>query len=205
MNSNCYKVIFSKRLGTLVAVGEHTASSGKDASGQVCRGGVGHSSFAALRLHDFVGVLRLSFASVALACLSFGIANAQSVRPSIASNALPLGASVNTGAVFISSSGAQMAITQVSDKASINWNNFNIGSGASVNVAQPSSNSVLLNRVVGQDPSQIFGKLSANGQVILLNPNGVVFGRDGSVTATSFTASTFNLSEADFMSGSYKC
>ena len=57
---------------------------------------------------------------------------------------------------------------------------------------------------MGNDPSQILGKLSANGQVILLNPNGIVFGKDGSVTASAFTASTFALSDADFMSGFYK-
>ena len=201
MNCNCYKVIFSKRLGTLVAVGEHTASTGKAASGQASRGGLAHASFGA---NGFVGALRLSFASVALACLSLGVAQAQTTRPAPASNALPSGGTLNTGSATISTNGAQMAINQTSDKASINWNSFNIGSAASVNIAQPSTSSVLLNRVVGQDPSQIFGKLSANGQVILLNPNGMVFGRDGSVTASSFTASTFNLTDADFMSGFYK-
>ena len=97
-----------------------------------------------------------------------------------------------------------MAITQTSDKASINWQSFNVGTGASVNIAQPSTSAILLNRVVGNDPSQILGKLSANGQVILLNPNGILFGKDGSVTASTFTASTFGLSDADFMSGYYK-
>ena len=204
MNANCYKVIFSKRLGALVAVGEHAASSGKAASGQASRGVASPSSCATIAWGGFVGALRFSFASVALACLSIGSTQAQSIRPPLASNALPTGASINAGSASISTSGAQMAITQSTDKTSINWNSFNIGSGASVNIAQPSSSSVLLNRVVGQDPSQIFGKLSANGQVILLNPNGIAFGRDGSVTATSFTASTFNLTDADFMSGFYK-
>jgi filamentous hemagglutinin family protein len=97
-----------------------------------------------------------------------------------------------------------MAIQQTSDKASINWQSFNIGSAASVNIAQPNASSVLLNRVVGNDPSQILGKLSANGQVILLNPNGILFGKDGSVTASAFTASTFGLSDNDFMAGYYK-
>jgi filamentous hemagglutinin family protein len=204
MNSSCYKVIFSKRLGTLVAVGEHTSSCGKTASGQACRGVITPASLAAFALDGFVGALRFSFASVALACLSLGSTQAQSTRPALASNALPTGGSVNTGSVSINAAGAQMAISQASDKASINWSGFNIGTGASVNISQPSASSVLLNRVVGQDPSQIFGKLSANGQVILINPNGIVFGRDGSVTATSFTASTFNLTDADFMSGFYK-
>ena len=194
MNANCYKIIFSKRLGTLVAVGEHTSSTGKAASGQGCRGSV--------VADGFVGALRFTFASVALACLSLG--NTQAQSSPIASTALPQGGSVSTGSATISTQSAAMAITQSTDKASINWQSFNIGSAASVNIAQPSANSVLLNRVVGNDPSQILGKLSANGQVILLNPNGVLFGKDGSVTASSFTASTFALSDADFMAGYYK-
>lgn len=204
MNTNCYKVIFSKRLGTLVAVGEHTTSSGKTASGQADRGFIHAMPSLAGMANGFVGILRFSFASIALACLSLNTTQAQSSLPTIATNALPQGASVNTGSASISTIGAQMAITQSSDKASINWQSFNVGTGASVNIAQPSASAVLLNRVVGNDPSQILGKLSANGQVILLNPNGILFGKDGSVTASAFTASTFGLSDADFMNGYYK-
>ena len=195
MNANCYKIIFSKRLGTLVAVGEHTSSTGKAASGQGCRGSV--------VVDGFVGALRFTFASVAIACLSLGNTQAQSTL-ALASTALPQGGNVNTGSATISTHGAAMAITQTTDKASINWQSFNVGTAASVNIAQPSTDAVLLNRVVGNDPSQILGKLTANGQVILLNPNGVVFGKDGSVTASSFTASTFGLTDADFMAGYYK-
>lgn len=204
MNANCYKVIFSKRLGTLVAVGEHTTSSGKAASGQVVRGAIHTMPCLAGIADGFVGVLRFSFASITLACLSIGTTQAQSSLPTIATSALPQGASVNKGSTSISTSGAQMAINQSSDRASINWQSFNVGTGASVNIAQPSASAVLLNRVVGNDPSQILGKLSANGQVILLNPNGILFGKDGSVSASAFTASTFGLSDADFMNGYYK-
>ncbi len=196
MNANCYKIIFSKRLGTLVAVGEHTSSTGKAASGQGCRGSI--------VADGFVGVLRFTFASVAIACLSLGNTQAQSSQTTLAANALPKGGSVSVGSASISTQGAAMAINQTTDKASINWQSFNVGTGASVNIAQPSASAVLLNRVVGNDPSQILGQLKANGQVILLNPNGVVFGKDGSVTASSFTASTFGLTDADFMAGYYK-
>ena len=198
MNALSYKVIFSKRLGTLVAVGEHTSSSGKSGSGQASRAVI--TSFA----DGFVGGLRYTFASVALACLTMGVTSAQSTLPKISSTALPQGGSVNSGSIAISSSGTQMALLQTTDKASVNWQSFNIGSSASVNIVQPSASAVLLNRVVGNDPSQILGKLSANGQVILLNPNGIAFGKDGSVTASSFTASTFALSEQDFAASVYK-
>jgi filamentous hemagglutinin family protein len=192
MNANCYKVIFSKRLGALVAVGEHTSSCGKAASGQGTR--------TAATGFDFTGVVKLCAAALLIACCPTQLALAQT----LASNVLPTQGVVQTGSASINSNGANMAITQSTDKASVNWQSFSIGSAASVNITQPHAQAVLLNRVVGNDPSQILGKLSANGQVILLNPNGIVFGKDGSVTASSFTASTFALSDADFMSGYYK-
>jgi filamentous hemagglutinin family protein len=198
VNALSYKVIFSKRLGTLVAVGEHASAAGKSASGQASRAVI--TNFA----EGFVGALRFGFATVALACLSMGVTSAQSTLPKISSTALPQGSSVNSGSVAVSSSGSQMALLQTTDKASVNWQSFNIGSNASVNIVQPSASAVMLNRVVGNDPSQILGKLSANGQVILLNPNGIAFGKDGSVTASSFTASTFALSEQDFAANVYK-
>jgi filamentous hemagglutinin family protein len=94
-----------------------------------------------------------------------------------------------------------MDITQSTDRAAINWQSFNIGTGASVHIAQPSASSVLLNRVVGNEMSQIRGQISANGQVILVNPNGIVMGPTGRITASAFTASSFGISDADFQSG----
>lgn len=150
MNASCYKIVFSQRLGTLVAVGEHTASAGKAASGQACRSSsASHTSPDALA-EGFVGVLRLAFASVALACLSLGSTQAQSAGSGLSPTALPQGGSINTGSTVIGVNGAQMVINQTTDKASINWQSFNVGTAASVNITQPSASSVLLNRVVGR-------------------------------------------------------
>jgi filamentous hemagglutinin family protein len=189
MNALCYKIVFSKRLGTLVAVGEHISGQGKTASGTATR---------SLTAPILSSTLKTSALAIALGLFANSIYAAGPVA-----SALPTGASVNSGNVAISTQGAAMTIQQSSGKASVNWNSFNIGSAAAVNITQPSANSVLLNRVVGNDPSQIFGKLSANGQVVLINPNGVVFGQGGSVTASAFTASTFGLSDNDFAKGKY--
>ncbi len=186
MNAQCFKTIFSKRLGCLVAVGEHAASQGKG-QGQGQRQGAPCMAWG-----GFVGVLAASFAAVSLAW----------AQP--AATALPTGAAVAQGAVGISTSGAAMTMQQTTAKAVVNWQSFDIGSGARVNIQQPGADSVMLNRVTGPNPSQIFGQLSANGQVVLANPNGVLFGRDGSVTATSFTASTLGISDANFMAGNLK-
>jgi len=120
------------------------------------------------------------------------------------SQTLPQGAQVIQGAVSVSQSGSQMAITQSTPKAVVNWQSFDIGQNAKVNITQPSSQSVLLNRVLSDNPTQILGQLQANGQIVLVNPKGIVVGSDGSVSASAFTASTLNISDADFMAGQYR-
>lgn len=197
MNALCYKIVFSKRLGALVAVGEHTSGQGK-AAGTGVRNAAYPSSAVGATAGEFVGSLKAVFASVALTCFT-----ATTIAAGPAANTLPTGYSVNNGNVAVSTSGTNMTIKQTTDKASVNWQSFSIGSAASVNIQQNSASSVLLNRVVGNDPSQVFGKLTANGQVILINPNGIVFGKGGSVTASTFTASTFGLSDQDFAKGKY--
>ncbi|MBP8148561.1 MAG: filamentous hemagglutinin N-terminal domain-containing protein, partial [Limnohabitans sp.] len=180
MNHLCYKTIFSKHLGTLVAVGEHACSQSK---GQ----GASAGTRAAAGILDarFVGMLALGFAWVSLAW----------------SQTLPQGPQVAQGVVSFSQSAKQMDITQSTAKAVVNWQSFDIGQNAKVNITQPSSQSVLLNRVLSDNPTQILGQLQANGQVVLVNPKGIVVGSDGSVSASAFTASTLNISDADFMAG----
>ncbi len=199
MNALCYKVIFSKRLGALVAVGENATSRGKSASGAANRSVEVPLSQGGTAGGYFVGTLKVLFTSSVLACMATTHSFAAP-----AANTLPTGYSVNSGNVAVSTAGANMTIKQNTDKASINWQSFSIGSAASVNIQQNSASSVLLNRVVGNDPSQIFGKLTANGQVILINPNGIVFGKGGSVVASAFTASTFGMTDTDFQNGKYK-
>ena len=102
---------------------------------------------------------------------------AQGALAAPATNALPTGGQVVSGQATVSQSGNGMTIHQGSDKAILNWESFSIGADASVNFQQPGSDSVALNRVVGSDPSAIYGSLTANGQVFLVNPKGVLFGK----------------------------
>src|SRR5690606_7990497 len=88
----------------------------------------------------------------------------------------PSGGQVVAGTASIDHSPNTGNINQASDKAIINWQQFGIKSGETVNFNQPGSQSVTLNRVVGNDPSAIYGSLNANGTVMLVNPNGIVFG-----------------------------
>ncbi|MDP3330753.1 MAG: filamentous hemagglutinin N-terminal domain-containing protein, partial [Methylococcaceae bacterium] len=86
-------------------------------------------------------------------------------------------------------------------KAVINWQNFSVQQHDTVNIQQPNANAALLNRVVGQDASQIQGKINANGQVYIVNPNGVVFGKTAQVDVGGLVATTHNIKDADFMNG----
>ena len=61
------------------------------------------------------------------------------------------------------------------ERAVINWQQFNVGANQYVQFVQPNSSSVVLNRVTGSNPSSIFGEIKANGQVFLINPNGILF------------------------------
>ncbi len=97
-----------------------------------------------------------------------------------------------------------MHITQGSDKAIIDWGSFSIGSGEAVRFFQPGSSSVVLNRVIGIDPSMLNGLLSANGKVFLINPNGITVGPTGVINVGSFMATTMNMSNEDFMAGNYR-
>jgi filamentous hemagglutinin family protein len=85
--------------------------------------------------------------------------------------------------------------------AAINWQSFNIGAGATTHFQQQSAASSVLNRVIGPDPSQIYGALTSNGRVVLVNPAGIVFGAGAAVDTAGFVASTVNISDADWRAG----
>ena len=115
---------------------------------------------------------------------------------------LPTGVSVAAGNVSITSPAAtQLNFTQSSQSAVVNSQTFSIGQGYSVNVQQPGSTSGILFRVTGNSPSTIGGSLTANGQVYLVNPNGIAITSTGVVNAGGFVASTLGISDADFMAG----
>ncbi|MBP5640132.1 MAG: filamentous hemagglutinin N-terminal domain-containing protein, partial [Victivallales bacterium] len=117
---------------------------------------------------------------------------------------LPAGAKVVKGKVNIRTSGDVMDIDQLSTKAIVNWRTFDIGEANTVNVNQPSSlgKAAMLARVVGNDPSSIFGKLNADQTFYLVNPNGVYFGKNSRVdVGAAFAASTLDITDADFLSG----
>ncbi len=129
-------------------------------------------------------------AFVAAVMLSLGIAHAA-----------PAGGVVAAGTAHIATAPAVTTITQSSQAAVINWQSFGIAAGESVRFAQPNSSAVTLNRVTGSDPSAIYGNLSSNGKVFLVNPGGILFGNSASVNVGGLVASTLNITDANFMAG----
>src|SRR5271170_6196312 len=88
---------------------------------------------------------------------------------SVAAHANPTGGTVTSGSATITApNGKTVDITQSTGQAIINWQSFGIGKGETVDFIQPTATSVTLNRVTGNDPSAIFGTLTANGIVMLV-------------------------------------
>lgn len=109
---------------------------------------------------------------------------------------------VNGSVTFTTPDGRTLEITN-SNGSIINWQNFSIDAGEITRFLQPSRDSAILNRIVGGNPSQILGTLQSNGQIFLINPNGIIFGAGSVVDAQSLIASTLNLSDRDFLNGNY--
>jgi len=175
-----YGLVFSEISGTWIAVAEHVRARGKRSASAVL----------------------LSAASL---LLSPDVLAAPPTGPPPAATQLPTGGQVTAGQATInqttSATSAVMNINQSTQRAAIGWNTFNLGSAGTINFNQPSAQSVTLNRVNDTNPSQIFGKINAPGTVWLLNPNGVYFGASSRVDVGALVATTYHMSDADFMAG----
>lgn len=120
--------------------------------------------------------------------------------------ALPTGGAVVEGEATIGvnpSNPQHQIINQTSSKAIIDWQSFSIGSQEITQFIQPDAAAIALNRVIGGDPSVILGTLKANGQVWLINPAGILFGRGATVDVAGLLATTSDISNQNFISGHY--
>ena len=123
--------------------------------------------------------------------------------------ATPAGANPEGGQVvagsaeIVQTTPDRLDIIQSSNQAIINWESFSIGLGEHTHFQQPSASAIALNRVVGVDPSAILGRLSATGHVMLINPNGILFGANSQIDVAGLVATTANIADSDFMAGRY--
>jgi filamentous hemagglutinin family protein len=174
--NRCFRVVWNAANAAWQAVAETAPAGGKTKS----------SSRLQRRSAAFIGAAALAVAV-----------------PGSWAQSLPTGGNIVAGSGSIATSGSTMTITQNTAKLAADWQSFNIGQGNTVNFVQPSASAVALNRVLGSDVSVIQGALNANGQVFLLNPNGVLFTPTAQVNVGGIVASTLSLSTSDFLAGNY--
>ena len=105
------------------------------------------------------------------------------------------------GQAAISQAGTTLQVLQSSDRAVINWRDFSIQPNETTRFVQPSASSAVLNRVTSSTPSQLLGTLQANGQVYLMNQNGIFVGQGAVINASSFLATTAEANPSSFMRG----
>lgn len=118
-------------------------------------------------------------------------------------SAAPTGGVVTSGSATISQNGTTTNIDQTTNKSIINWQNFNVGANETVNFNMPSSSSTSLNRIIGNEASAIYGVINSNGQVFLVNQNGVYFSKTSQVNTAGFVASTKDIKDENFLKGNY--
>ncbi|WP_137172709.1 YDG domain-containing protein [Massilia sp. HP4] len=116
---------------------------------------------------------------------------------------LPSGLQVTSGMASLQTAGKQMTIAN-SPNAVLDWQSFSIGAGNGVHFQQANAASKVLNRVVGNDPSTILGSLSSNGEVWLVNPNGVLFGAGARIDVGALVASSLGVRNEDFLVGRHR-
>tara|TARA_R110002124_G_scaffold233406_1_gene398737 strand:- start:105391 stop:108630 length:3240 start_codon:yes stop_codon:yes gene_type:complete len=119
--------------------------------------------------------------------------------------ALPSGGAIVAGeASFDYGTANELHVQQSTDRTVINWDSFNIGQDSLTEFHQPSSSALAVNRITGAsiDPTQILGSLKANGQILVLDGNGVIFGENSIIDVGSLIATTGKVDTQKIMNGS---
>ncbi len=115
----------------------------------------------------------------------------------------PEGGVVKGGAGAISRAGNTTTIEQATERMAIDWSSYNVAADERVQYIQPNSSSVSLNRIMSNTGSEIHGRIDANGQVILMNPHGILFGENSVVNAGGILATGLSIDADDFMNGDF--
>jgi filamentous hemagglutinin family protein len=138
---------------------------------------------------------------VATASVLWHALKLQAAEPGV--TILPTDGNVVAGEASIMSDAGSMKVLQSTDRVAIDWGTFSIGKDAKVRFEQPDAGSIALNRVLSSNPSQIYGTLTSNGQVFLINPSGVLFGKGSSVSVGGLVSTTMSIDTDEFMAGRY--
>jgi filamentous hemagglutinin family protein len=201
-----YRLIWSEVRSAWVPVAESSRGHGKSGCARSIAGRNAVAAAITLALSP------LALAPPAQAGAALGHApsavSAPCVAPACGSAALsatthPQGGKVVSGSASISQVGNTTDIRQSSSDVAIDWLSFSIGAQSSVDFIQPSASAVAVNRISGSNGSEILGHLDANGQVYLINPNGVLFGKGSQVNVGGLVASTLDITGSSDSSRSF--
>ncbi len=169
-----YRLVWNAALSIWVPVAENARGCGK---GRSARTGAGFAS------------------SLVLAVSAFFASQTQAAD---AANA-----AVVAGTGTVATAGNVTTINQATQRLAIDWTSLSTRANEALVFNQPNASAIALNRIIGSSPSEMLGSLTANGQVFILNPNGVLFGAGSQVNVGGLVASTLSMSNADFMSGNH--
>ena len=183
--NHIFRTVWNQALGAMVAVAE-TGTSGRTSGRRI--------KSAALQKPPEVGVGLLAL-SIAVAWSAW--------TPSAHAN--PTGGVAVAGQATMVNTGNKLQVTTQNGAgtnfSAINWQSFSIPAGSSTYFQQPSVNSTSINRVVTNTPTQLFGTLSSNGSLVLVNQSGIAVGAGAVVDTAGFTASSLAMSDQDAMAG----
>ena len=183
-----YRTVWNAALGAMVAVAEIAGSRGKSGRG-------------ASQAHD--GRNR-KLSHLRLAPVATAVALAWLASPA-ALLANPTGGVAIQGQATFTTNGNKLLVTTQNgaglNHSAINWQSFSIPTGSTTFFQQPSVTSTSINRVISNNPSQIFGTLGSNGNLVLVNQSGITVGAGAVVDTAGFTASALRMSDADALAG----
>lgn len=155
----------------------------------------------AVARRDRAGLLRTTALQAAFLLVFIAPADMRPAFAQPAPGARPAGGMVVAGGASISQTAAATTVAQSTQRAAIDWRSFDIGASHAVQFQQPGASAVVLNRVTGPDPSQIAGRIQANGQVVITNQSGVVFHQGAQVEAAGLIVSAAGIATPNFMAG----
>ncbi len=146
--------------------------------------------------------MNVAHATASLSRRARAVAASLLAFPLVAAPALanPTGGVVSAGSASIRESGGLLVVEQASNRAILDWSDFSIGAGERTHFAQPSARAIALNRVRGGNVSEIFGRLTADGRIVLVNPAGFHFGPSAHVDVAGLIASSADLLDESFLS-----
>jgi len=187
--NHIYRSVWNSALGAMVAVAEISGGRGRSSGGA---GGSGSCLQAP----------QIPIASLGALCVGIAIVWGAAVS---VTHANPTGGVAIVGQATMVTNGNQLVVTTQNgaggNHSAINWQSFSIPAGSTTHFQQPSAASMVINRVVTNTPSVIFGTLSSNGNLVLVNQAGIAVGAGAIVDTAGFTASSLRMTDADAIAG----